>query len=216
MASVFVAPGLAIRPRLTEVTWPCQSNNFFANIADFLEIFGAVLRLISMSTAAHPSELIAPGQAPLPQAEELPDDTDTLKKMIVELVISVRQRDHDLGEARQRIHLLLQKLYGRRSERYHPDQPLLFPDDADAAMAPPVDQATMPDQAAADQETPAGQRRQRRHGRRRLPDNLPRRVVHHELSAAERICVCGAIRVDIGADSGGEQLDWQPASYFAQ
>src|SRR5438445_127549 len=42
---------------------------------------------------------------------------------------------------------------------------------------------------------------------------LPRRIVHHELSAAERRCVCGHIRVEIGVDTS-EQLDWQPASVF--
>src|SRR6202011_5729074 len=46
-----------------------------------------------------------------------------------------------------------------------------------------------------------------------LPDSLPRRPLHHELSAAERLCVCGQMRIDIGTEVS-EQLDWQPACYF--
>jgi transposase len=37
--------------------------------------------------------------------------------------------------------------------------------------------------------------------------------VDHELSDAERVCVCGQPRIDIGVEVS-EQLDWQPASYF--
>src|SRR5262249_1648913 len=57
-------------------------------------------------------------------------------------------------------------------------------------------------------------RRCRPHGRRRLPDNLPREPRHHELSEAERTCpACGRMRVDIGTDRS-EQLDYRPASRF--
>ena len=169
-----------------------------------------------MSTAAHPSEPISPGQAPLPTPEQLPDDPETLKKMIVELVATLRQRDHDLEAARQRLHLLLQRLYGPRSERFDPDQPLLFADYNDAANESAAGQNAAPDQPTeeAKKETPSTKRRRHKHGRRRLPENLPRRPVHHELSDAERICVCGTTRIDMGTESGGEQLDWQPASYF--
>jgi transposase len=46
-----------------------------------------------------------------------------------------------------------------------------------------------------------------------LPNDLPRRPVHHLLTAAEQLCVCGQARIDIGTDVS-EQLDWQPASFF--
>ena len=165
-----------------------------------------------MSTAAHHAEPTSPGQVPLPTPEQLPDDVRMLKNMIVELVITVRQRDRELERAHERLHLLLQRIYGPRSERFHPDQLLLFALN-DAAGSEP---AAAPEQPADDTEAkkPAVKRRGKGHGRRRLPENLPRRPVHHELTTAERICVCGQTRIDIGSDSGGEQLDWQPASYF--
>src|SRR5262249_26404107 len=58
------------------------------------------------------------------------------------------------------------------------------------------------------------QRRCRPHGRRRMPEGLPREPRHHELSGAERVCRgCGRLRIDIGADRS-EQLDYRPASLF--
>jgi transposase len=168
-----------------------------------------------MSTAAHASEPLSSCQVPVPTPEQLPDDLASLKNMIVELVVTLRQRDRDLEQVRQRVHLLLQRLYGRRSERLNPDQPLLFPSDNDAS-ASGNDASAAPALVVekAEGEKSSRQRRRHKHGRRRLPDNLPRRPVHHELSQAERICVCGHNRIEIGVESGGEQLDWQPASYF--
>jgi transposase len=162
-----------------------------------------------MSTAAHFSEPMSPGQVPLPTPEQLPDDTDLLKSMIVELVATLRQRDRDLEQERQRTHLLLQRIYGRRSERFHPDQPLLFPLDDE-----PGPEASVAAREAEADASSRPRRRRHKHGRRKLPDNLPRRPVHHELTEAERICVCGHKRIEIGTESGGEQLDWQPACYF--
>ena len=151
----------------------------------------------------------------MPTPEQLPDDLPTLKNMIVELVVTLRQRDRDLEQVRQRVHLLLQRLYGRRSERLNPDQPWLFPVDNDAGAPGSAGGAAPPlvvEEAEGDQT--ARTRRRHQHGRRRLPENLPRRPVHHELTEAERICICGQTRIDIGVESAGEQLDWQPASYF--
>ena len=173
------------------------------------------LRLIGMQTVAPTSETVSTRNVPLPAPEQLPDDLQTLKRMIVELVATLRQRDHDLAEAQQRLHLLLQRLYGPRTERFNPDQLLLFAEGvASAGAERPADQAADAQAAEAQPPAQASKRRAKPHGRRRLPEDLPRRPVHHVLSAAERTCICGQTRIDIGTDSGGEQLDWQPASYF--
>ena len=61
---------------------------------------------------------------------------------------------------------------------------------------------------------PKPKRRCRPHGRRRLPENLPREPRHHQLPEAERVCPgCGQVRIDIGTDRS-EQLDYRPASLF--
>ena len=52
------------------------------------------------------------------------------------------------------------------------------------------------------------------HGRRPLPDHLPRERVEYDLAEAEKACpCCGARRVRIGAETS-EQLDYRPASLF--
>lgn len=195
---------------------PMSVDQLFLPSPFFFETFASQLGLMGMSTAAHSSDPVSPGDVPLPTSEQLPDDPETLKKMVLELILTLRQRDHDLEAARQRLHLLLQRLYGRRSERFNPDQLLLFADYTDPASESAVGPSATSDQAADEPEVkPRSSKRGRdKHGRRRLPENLPRRERHHELSEAERICICGATRIDIGTESGGEQLDWQPASYF--
>jgi transposase len=153
-----------------------------------------------------PGDPAAAGPPPT-AAEQLPNDVATLKHMVLELLSSLHERDRDLEGLRHRINLLLRRLYGPRGERFDPNQPLLFPE-----MAAGQDTLT---EASAEPAPPSQpKRRCRPHGRRRLPDNLPREPRHHELSEAERTCsACGQMRVDIGTDRS-EQLDYRPASLF--
>jgi transposase len=52
------------------------------------------------------------------------------------------------------------------------------------------------------------------HGRRKLPDSLPRVRQTHVLNDTECTCAeCGTLRVKIGEEVS-EQLDYQPASLF--
>ncbi len=161
-----------------------------------------------MSMAAPASDSITVANVPLPTSEQLPDDLETLKRMIVELLTTLQQERRDRDELHHRLHLLLQRIYGPRTERYHPDQGLLFSEDAqpqsnDAAAAP-----------TGEPEPKSSKRRRcRPHGRGRLSETLPRLTLHHELCEAERICVCGQLRIDIGTDTS-ERVDWQPASLF--
>ncbi len=153
--------------------------------------------------------LADPAAAGLPPtgAEHLPNDVATLKRIVLELLASLHDRDRNIEGLRHRIHLLLHRLYGPRGERFDPDQLLLF-----AELA--TGQDTAP---AAPTESPAPSKPQRRcqpHGRRRLPENLPREPRHHELTETERLCPnCGKVRIDIGTDRS-EQLDYRPASLF--
>jgi transposase len=158
--------------------------------------------IIGMSLA----DLAATGLPPT-DAEDLPDDVATLKGMVLELLASLHDRDRNIEGMQHRIHLLLRRLYGPRGERFDPNQLLLF-----VEMAAGQDTAQeAPTEPPAPSEP---QRRCRPHGRRRLPENLPREPRHHELSEAERFCPnCGKVRIDIGTDRS-EQLDYRPASLF--
>jgi transposase len=144
----------------------------------------------------------------LPTLEQLPDDPATLKHMILELLATLREERRDKEALRQRLDQLLRRLYGPRTERIDPNQPgEAAPATADTQAAAPAAEPTAAEAAVR------RRRRARPHGRRPLPEDLPRRVVHHELTEAERLCGCGQVRVPIGVETS-EQLDWQPACLF--
>src|SRR5581483_598261 len=149
----------------------------------------------------------------MPTPEQLPDDVATLKRMIIELLATVQEERRDKEALRHRVTLLLQRLYGRRTERVHPEQGWLFPEENSAPGTDPA--ATAAGTTAENEAEPARRprRRGKPHGRGRLPEDLPRRPLHHELTEAERVCACGQLRIDIGTDVS-EQVDWQPASVF--
>jgi len=160
-----------------------------------------------MDPAAATAASVAADATTLPTLEQLPNDLALLKQMFLELLITLRQERHDKQALHHRLDLLLRRIYGPRGERFDPNQPLLFDD-----TTPAVESAdTTPTQPASDDPPP--RRRARPHGRRRLPDNLRREVVPHQLTEAERLCGCGQIRVPIGVERS-EQLDYQPASLF--
>src|SRR6516165_9473895 len=106
---------------------------------------------------------------------DLPDDPDTLKAMIRELLALLKDRDRKLGGVRHRLDQLLRRLYGPKSERTRPDQPTLFddPDEPNSAAAPADPEPAPPDEP----------RRRGRHGRRRLPADLERTDGVHDLPA---------------------------------
>jgi transposase len=161
-----------------------------------------------MSTAAPLSEPLSTRNVPLPTREQLPEDKVTLQDMVLELLTTVRHSRLSIEEMQHRIAMLLRRIYGPRSERFNPDQGLLW----DEAAA--IQESTAPTEPPPSPEpsSPA-KRKARPHGRRKLPKDLPRREKHHTLTEAERLCLCGGLRIDIGVDRS-EQLDWQPASYF--
>ena len=67
----------------------------------------------------------------------LPDDLDLCHAMIRELVIALHQSQHDCAGVRERLDLLLRKLYGPKAERFDPNQPWLIPDMAPNAEPTP-------------------------------------------------------------------------------
>src|SRR4051794_256954 len=118
-----------------------------------------------MSTAAPLTDPICTNNVPLPTPEQLPNDLETLKRMLIEMMVTLQQERRDKEQLQQRMRLLLQRLYGPRNERYHPDQGFLFAEAAGTAAA-----------AAPPSEDSQGKSRQRRrgkpHGRGKPPADL--------------------------------------------
>src|SRR5437763_1082045 len=118
-----------------------------------------------MSMAApSTSEPISAGNAPLPTLEQLPNDVDTLKQMVIELATTLRQARHNEDALQHRLHLLLQRIYGPRTERIHPDQGWLFPEQT---LAPPDDVGAAPPATPQAAAPPTQRRRAKPHGRNR-------------------------------------------------
>ena len=165
-----------------------------------------------MNTAAPACEPIGVGNAPLPTPEQLPDDPETLKRMLIEVRATLHAERLDQAQLRHRIAMLLQQQYGPRTERFNPDQLLLFAEwAADDATAGTGNAAAANSQEKESQAKSGLRKSKTPHGRGPLPDTLPRQPRHHVLTEAERTCVCGTLRVAIGTDES-EQADWQPAS----
>lgn len=128
--------------------------------------------------------------------------------MLRELLVELRKKDRRVEQLEYRIEQLLRRVYGRRSEKLNPDQLLLF---TEWNEAPPVEAPALPAETAAET---APSPPKKGHGRKLLPDHLPRVRVDHELPAAERLCpACGKERAPIGTEVS-EQLEYQPASLF--
>jgi transposase len=151
-------------------------------------------------------------ETPADPAANLPDDPAFLRQMIVELLGALRDTRRQNEELQHRLDLLLRRLYGPRTERFNPDQPLLIPD----AFEPmPPETSGTGDSGPGDPEpgkVPA--KTSRPHGRRALPKDLRRVPRVYELTEAERCCPeCGQTRVQISAEHS-EQLDYEPATLY--
>lgn len=160
---------------------------------------------------------------------QLPDDPQALKRiiareradhaaalaqreaMLVERNQSIQALREDMALLQHRLNLLLRASYGPRAERFDPRQLLLF-----GLRVPPLQPITLadpgtPGPAGADPAPAPAERKP--HGRRRLPDHLPRIRIEHDLEESERTCpCCGEQRHKI-AEQLTEQLEHVPANF---
>jgi len=141
----------------------------------------------------------------LPDESTLPDDPETLKGMIRELLATLTGTRQELDGVRQRLDQLLRRLYGPKGEHFRPDQPTLF----EGAAEPAPSSIPVPVEPE-----PATRAKKKGHGRRKLPADLKRERVVHDVCEAEKVCpCCQSLRVKIGEETS-EQLDYRPAKLF--
>ena len=136
--------------------------------------------------------------------QESSQQAELLRAERAELLRQLKQKDRELESVQHQLQALLRRYYGRSSEKMDPRQMLLFENLIDKAIP------EMP--ADDDADAPAVPTRQGKgHGRRRLPSNLPREKVIHDLPEEEKPCpCCGKLRHIIGKETH-EQLDYIPA-----
>lgn len=110
---------------------------------------------------------------------------------------TIEQLQHQLQQ-------LLRRLFGRSAEKIDPRQMVLF-ETLLNGLAPRTD-------APIEESSPASSNENRNgHGRRRLPSDLPRQKIVHDLPEDQKPCpCCGTMRHVIGQEVS-EQLDYVPA-----
>jgi Transposase C of IS166 homeodomain len=133
----------------------------------------------------------------------LPDDPVLLQQINRELLDLVAKQQAKIDGLQQQLDQLRRRLFGHKSEKVDPNQPLLFPE---LAAATPSDTALSPPPAA--NAAPAPKRRG--HGRKGLNPKLRRDRRVYVLDENERRCPCGGLCEKFGEESS-EQLDYVPA-----
>ena len=139
-----------------------------------------------------------------------PSDLEEAKALIEALKGLVMNLYDEKETLKHRLQLLLRDRFGRRSEKFNPDQGLLdFPGLKEALAAAGLDARDLDVSEDNDQEAESG----KRHGRRRLPDDMPREVIDYDLADDDRTCdECGAELTVIGEETS-EQLEYVPATF---
>lgn len=151
---------------------------------------------------------------------DLPDDPVELKRLLLRERAESRARLEQIKrEAADRIEAMtqqhkaeidsiLRRFYGPKSEKFDPRQLLIF--GLAVAEQIPVDDSIV--EAESGEKLLTRRINHHKHGRRKLPDHLPRIDVHHDLSDAEKLCpCCNQPRAKIGEEIS-EQLEYVPAS----
>lgn len=129
--------------------------------------------------------------------KSLSKDSSISKQDVVDLAIKYKEEIHYLNE---RIRLLQNELFGRKSEKSNPSLDRQLPIFEDEPQMPPTDTDTV---------TIAAHNRKKR-GRKPLPGHLPRVEIVHDIDEADKICGCGQRLSRIGEDTC-EKLDYIPA-----
>jgi transposase len=129
-----------------------------------------------------------------------------LERQVDETCATAEELQRALACLKEEYLALKRLLYGPRRERLieDPDQQHLFDTDAPTSLP-------MPEPAS--ENAPQSQKRRQGHGRRPIPDHVPRRDVLHDVPEGERTCGCGREKAKIGEDTT-EQLDYEPGKLF--
>jgi transposase len=149
-------------------------------------------------------------------ADQLPDDPGELKRLLLQSRAQMEQIKREAAariEAMEQRHkaemdAILRRFYGPRSEKFDPTELLLF--GVNVADQVPVDEQVV--EAESGQKLATRRINHHKHGRRKLPDHLPRIEVIHDLTDEQKKCpCCGELRACIGSETS-EQLEYVPAS----
>jgi transposase len=141
-------------------------------------------------------------RAVLERLHDLERQLHDLERQLEETCATTEEQQRSYDCLKEEYLALKRLLFGPRRERLPeaPGQLHLF--DADT---PPA----LPDEPAAPAEELPSRKRKKGHGRREIPDHLPRTPVLHDVPPEARVCDCGREKARIGEDVT-EQLEYEP------
>jgi hypothetical protein len=122
-----------------------------------------------------------------------------LKQLVTQLFDELQKAKAALQRQEHHMHLLLRRLYGSTSEKLDPHQALLF--DLQSVGNKTV-------VSAAPESTPPRTANRDRHGRGRIPENIQREEVVHDLTDTEKEALGGAENLVELPPEQSEQYDW--------
>jgi transposase len=149
---------------------------------------------------------------PQPDPALLPDDPAVLKALIVQLLDELQKERGARDRLEHHLHLLLKRIYGSTSEKFDPRQGVLF--DAQAGTEEATASTPPPPTAETPPTSPSTSKNHDRHGRGRIPDEIEREEVIHDLSDAEKAALGGEENLVELPPETSEQLDWRPSTLF--
>jgi len=136
----------------------------------------------------------------------LPDDSAELKKIILDIQEQSIDYQAEINYLNEQIRVLRQTIFGSKSEKRalgeSPQLPLF-----DMPESLPEDPAI---EAGKQEEIIVPEHSRKKKGRKKLPEDLPRVEVVHDLDEKEKVCGCGCKLSRIGEDIS-EKLDIVPA-----
>ena len=139
--------------------------------------------------------------------QQLPDDVTALKDIIFNLSSLTNKYEKEIQYLEEKNKLLLQKLFGRKSEKLTPEDILqgrLF-DEPEFCSTPDKDES----EEESEPVIVVSSYTRKKTGRKPLPESLPRVDVVHDISEKEKQCACGCEMKRIGEDVS-EKLDIIP------
>ncbi|MBU0719230.1 MAG: IS66 family transposase zinc-finger binding domain-containing protein [Planctomycetes bacterium] len=140
-----------------------------------------------------------------PPAVAIPDDVEALQQLVRERHDALPRKQRENEQLQHRLPQRLKARFGPRADRLNPNQLVLF---ATEILEKASEPAPARDAKAKSRSKGNGP------GRRKLPADLPRKQIVHDLSEEEMRCpCCGTMRVRIGQETS-EQLEYEPAKLY--
>jgi len=152
-------------------------------------------------------------EIPLPDSNP-PRDPAVTEALIQELVATNQQLQTRIDQLQHRLDLLLKQVYGPRADRLNPDQMQLFADLLIEPPVPPTPPPALPPEPALPHEPAPSRPKKKGHGRRKLPDNLPRETTIIDISELEKQSL-GGTWTRIGEECS-ERLDYTPGNLYVR